>query len=73
MRPYLITAKLMGPSNMKRFPTLGQENVVTEGGLDKPQRSIQNTRGKRMMGWNEAKLKSTTGSGEPFGTRLQHQ
>jgi hypothetical protein len=22
MRPYLITAKLMRPSNMKRFPTL---------------------------------------------------
>jgi len=23
MRPYLITAKLMRPSNMKRFPTPG--------------------------------------------------
>jgi hypothetical protein len=23
MRPYLITAKLMRPSNMKRFPTTG--------------------------------------------------
>jgi hypothetical protein len=25
MRPYLITAKLMRPSNMKRFPTPGIE------------------------------------------------
>jgi hypothetical protein len=25
MRPYLITAKLMRPSNMKRFPTPGLE------------------------------------------------
>jgi hypothetical protein len=29
MRPYLITAKLMRPSNMKRFPTpvLGNKRV----------------------------------------------
>jgi hypothetical protein len=26
MRPYLITAKLMRPSNMKRFPTPGLDN-----------------------------------------------
>jgi hypothetical protein len=26
MRPYLITAKLMRPSNMKRFPTPGLES-----------------------------------------------
>jgi hypothetical protein len=25
MRPYLITAKLMRPSNMKRFPTPGAD------------------------------------------------
>jgi hypothetical protein len=31
MRPYLITAKLMRPSNMKRFPTpvLGDQTFVT--------------------------------------------
>jgi hypothetical protein len=30
MRPYLITAKLMRPSNMKRFPTpeLGLEGTI---------------------------------------------
>jgi hypothetical protein len=27
MRPYLITAKLMRPSNMKRFPTPGVEEA----------------------------------------------
>jgi hypothetical protein len=27
MRPYLITAKLMRPSNMKRFPTPGLEHT----------------------------------------------
>jgi hypothetical protein len=34
MRPYLITAKLMRPSNMKRFPTpgLAYESSVTIGG-----------------------------------------
>jgi len=26
MRPYLITPKLMRPSNMKRFPTPGLDN-----------------------------------------------
>jgi hypothetical protein len=28
MRPYLITAKLMRPSNMKRFPTPGLEQTI---------------------------------------------
>jgi hypothetical protein len=28
MRPYLITAKLMRPSNMKRFPTPGVEYIL---------------------------------------------
>jgi hypothetical protein len=28
MRPYLITAKLMRPSNMKRFPTPGLGNTA---------------------------------------------
>jgi hypothetical protein len=28
MRPYLITAKLMRPSNMKRFPTPGVDDGI---------------------------------------------
>jgi hypothetical protein len=34
MRPYLITAKLMRPSNMKRFPTPGLVSIMSEYGLD---------------------------------------
>jgi hypothetical protein len=36
MRPYLITAKLMRPSNMKRFPTpdLADQRIVTAPRLD---------------------------------------
>jgi hypothetical protein len=30
MRPYLITAKLMRPSNMKRFPTPGLNYTQTD-------------------------------------------
>jgi len=32
MRPYLITAKLMRPSNMKRFPTPGLVNTLSAAG-----------------------------------------
>jgi hypothetical protein len=32
MRPYLITAKLMRPSNMKRFPTPALASVQTSSG-----------------------------------------
>jgi hypothetical protein len=36
MRPYLITAKLMRPSNMKRFPTPGLTQWHTLTALSRP-------------------------------------
>jgi hypothetical protein len=41
MRPYLITAKLMRPSNMKRFPTPGLNHCPFIQGNFNPQKTVE--------------------------------
>jgi hypothetical protein len=73
MRPYLITAKLMRPSNMKRFPTPGlvlglARGMGKTGGLASIRKHVEKERSVRAC----ASVCRVSSKSSPFWVALEN-